>query len=483
MPEQSRPEPTTVAIIGAGISGLATAYFLQRRLGDEVQITVLEETDRLGGKIVTRTLAGHPLDTGPDSLMVRAPVVQALIDDLDLAHTVVGPNGGGARIWSRDRLRQLPDGTMFGVPGALLPLLRSRLLSPLGLARAALDLVLPRRRVSAVDPSVGELVRSRMGAQVFNRLVEPLLGGIHAGRADTLSAQSTAPDIAAMARSHRSLLLGVRRRPARPAAAGPMMVTLSSGLDGLIDGLAAHLPDATVHRGAAVTQVTPALTAPGATPGTGYRMQRAEGAAIEADVVVLTTPAFVSAGLVATAIPRLGTLLGAIEYASVATVCLAYPRTALPADLAGTGFLVPPEEGRLIVGCTWSSLKWPHLADDDVVLLRCMVGRRGDNRWLTMTEAALVRRVREELEEAMGLAGKPLEQFVQPWSQGMPQYLVGHQARLDAMSAELALLPGLFLTGSAFRGVGLASCIADADRTAEAIIAARSATAAAQALL
>ncbi|MBX0301573.1 protoporphyrinogen oxidase [Cryobacterium sp. 1639] len=301
--------------------------------------------------------------------------------------------------------------------------------------------------------------------------------------ADTLSAQSTAPDIAAMARSHRSLFLGVRRRPARPAAAGPMMVTLSSGLGGLIDGLAAHLPDATVHRGAAVTQVTPALTAPGAAPGTGYRVQRAEGAAIEADVVVLTTPAFVSADLVAPVAPRLGTLLGAIEYASVATVCLAYPRSALPTDLAGTGFLVPPEEGRLIVGCTWSSLKWPHLADDDVVLLRCMVGRRGDNRWLTMTEAALVRRVREELEEAMGLAGKPLEQFVQPWPQGMPQYLVGHQARLDAMSAELAQLPGLFLTGSAFRGVGLASCIADADRTAEAIVTARSARTKAQALL
>ena len=131
MPEQPLSERTRVTIVGGGISGLTTAYFLHRRLGDEVQITVVEGTDRLGGKISTRTLAGHPLDTGPDALMVRAPVVAALLTDLGLSGAVVAPNGGGARIWSRDRLRQLPEGTMFGVPGGLLPLSRSRLLSPL----------------------------------------------------------------------------------------------------------------------------------------------------------------------------------------------------------------------------------------------------------------------------------------------------------------------------------------------------------------
>ena len=478
MPEQSVPERTRVTIVGGGISGLTTAYFLHRRLGDDVQITVVEGSDRLGGKISTRTLAGHPFDTGPDAFLVRAPVVAALLEDLGLTGAAVAPNGGGARIWSRGRLRQLPEGTMFGVPGGLLPLIRSRLLSPLGLARAALDLVLSRRDPTAADPSVGEIVRTRMGAQVFNRLVEPLLGGVHAGRADLLSAHSVAPQIAALARTNRSLYLGMRRQTASVAggSTGPELVTLDTGLAGLIDALVGQLTDTTVRRGRAVTAITPVSTAADAPHPGGYRVDLDDGSLIDTDVVVLATPAFVSAGIVAAASTQLGALLETVGYADVATICLAYPREALPSDLVGTGFLVPPEEGRLIVGCTWSTLKWPHLADENVVLIRCMVGRHGDNRWLSMTDAALVRRVRDELEQAMGLVGNPLEQLVQQWRQGMPQYLVGHQTRLDAMEAALAELPGLFLTGAAYRGVGLASCIADAERTADAIAARIAAT-------
>jgi oxygen-dependent protoporphyrinogen oxidase len=191
-----------------------------------------------------------------------------------------------------------------------------------------------------------------------------------------------------------------------------------------------------------------------------------DGASIEADVVVLATPAFITARLLADLAPDAATVLAEVPYVDVATIWLAYPRSAMGRPLDGTGFLVPPEENKLLVGCTWSSAKWPHLADDTLVLIRCMVGRRGDCRWLSMDDDTLVSRVHEELVEAMGLTGGPVRQRIQRWPQAMPQYLVGHQSRLDALDATLHRLPGLHLTGAAYRGVGMASCVADAERTA-----------------
>ena len=169
-------------------------------------------------------------------------------------------------------------------------------------------------------------------------------------------------------------------------------------------------------------------------------------------------------------------MLDEIPYVDVATIWLAYPRSAMGRPLDGTGFLVPPEENRFLVGCTWSSAKWPHLADDKVVLIRCMVGRRGDRRWLKMDDDTLVSRVQEELVEAMGLTAGPVHQRIQRWPQAMPQYLVGHADRLDALKAALEHLPGLYLTGAAYRGVGMASCVADAERIARDVAEGVSAT-------
>jgi oxygen-dependent protoporphyrinogen oxidase len=192
-----------------------------------------------------------------------------------------------------------------------------------------------------------------------------------------------------------------------------------------------------------------------------------DGASIAADAVVLATPAFATAGLLADLAPEAVSLLTDIPYVDVATIWLSYPRSAMGRPLDGTGFLVPPQEGKLMVGCTWSSAKWPHLADDNAVLIRCMVGRRGDRRWLDLDDQTLVARVHDELVEAMGLTAAPDHQSIQRWPQAMPQYLVGHQDRIDALSAAIHHLPGLHLTGAAYRGVGLASCVADAKRTAQ----------------
>ena len=454
---QSRPR---VVIVGGGISGLATAHYMRRRLGAGVQLTLVEGGMQLGGKVATQEFSGHLVDTGPDALLVRAPKMAALLADLGLDDQTVAPAVQGAYVWSRGRLRRLPQGTLFGVPERLLPLLRSRLLSPAGLARAALDLVLPRRPTLSHDPSIADLVRPRLGSQVFDRLVEPLLGGVHAGRAGELSARSTVPDIEALARNNRSLYLGLRRlrRHAPPASGAPALVTLDGGLVRLVDALAARLADDDVRLDSAARLVARVVD--------GYRVDLVDGQSIVADAVVMATPAFVTARLLADVAPDAATLLAQVLYADVATIWLAYPRSAVQRGLDGTGFLVPPEEGKLLVGCTWSSAKWPHLADDDVVLIRCMVGRHGDRRWVNMDDDTLVGRVHDELVEPMGLTAGPVHQRIQRWPQGLPQYLVGHQDRLDAVDAALRHLPGLYLTGAAYRGVGLASCVADAERTA-----------------
>jgi len=497
----SRPR---VVIVGGGISGLATAHYLHQSLGDEVLITVVESSPRLGGKIVTEHFAGHSVDAGPDALMVRAPVAVNLLTDLGLADLVVAPASGGSRIWSRGRLRTLPAGTVFGIPDRLLPLLRSRLLSPLGFARVLLDLVLPAGRTLPADPTIAEIVVPRMGHEVFDRLVDPLLGGIHAGRADQLSAHSTAPDIAVLARGNRSLNLALRRRrragaakaaaalaastaalvpagtagrvpaarvhfrPLNPTvkgqkctlakAGGATLVTVEGGLGRLIDALAARALSDDIRLGTAATSL--------ARESAGYLVGLSDGTLLEADVVVLAAPAFVAADLLRAENPVLGAALAGIRYTDVATICLAYPRSAIGRPLGGNGFLVPPVEGKLVVGCTFSSEKWPHLADEASVIIRCMVGRAGDTRWADLDDTTLVAQVHAELVDALGLTGRPTAHHIERWPLGMPQYVVGHQGRLDTADRELAGLPGVHLNGSGYRGVGLASCIADAERVA-----------------
>jgi oxygen-dependent protoporphyrinogen oxidase len=457
------PVRPQVVIVGGGMSGLATAHFIHSTLGAGVRLTLLEAGPKLGGKVATQDFSGHLVDTGPDALLIRVPAMAALLEELGLSDQLVAPAGLGAHVWSRGRLRRLPTGTLFGVPDRLLPLLKSQLMSPAGLARAALDLVLPRRRAATSDPSIADLVIPRLGTQVFDRLVEPLLGGVHAGRAAELSAHSTVPDIEALARKNRSLYFGLRkmRRHAPPSTGAPVLITLAGGLVRLVDELVGRLAGADLRVDAEVRRITAV--------DNGYRVELTDGESIPADAVVLATQAFATAGLLAELSPAATAVLTDIPYVDVATIWLAYPRSALGRPLDGTGFLVPPEEGKLLVGCTWSSAKWPHLADDNLVLIRCMVGRRGDRRWMDMDEQTLVRRVQDELVEAMGLTAGPVHHQIHPWPQAMPQYLVGHQDRLKALDAAIQHLPGLYLTGAAYRGVGLASCVADAKRTAAVV--------------
>jgi len=448
---------------------LATAYFL-RRGKEPPHVTVIEAADRLGGKVLTCQVGGFPVDTGPDSLLGQ-PALLSLLDDLRLADAIEPVAPLGFYVWSQGRLRRLPPGTLFGVPDRLIPLLRSRLLSPSGVVRAGLDLLLPRQHLPD-DASVADLLRPRFGKQLFERLVEPLLGGIHAGRANELSARSNVPDIDALVRANRSPYLAVRRLRRKaahnpgPTAVRPAMVTLDLGLGQLITALAGALTETDVRLGTRATALQHTAE--------GFQIDIEDGSAhatLNADAVVVATPAFVTADLLESLAPTAATELRDVPYVDVATITLTYPADAVGRPLDATGFLVPPAEGRLLVGCSWLSAKWPHLSSENIVVLRAMVGRAGDQRWVSLDDATLIRRVCAELAEAMGLSAEPLQTHVQRWPGALPQYTVGHQDRLNRLDAALAKVPGLHVTGAAYRGAGVAACIAQAEETATRALA------------
>ncbi|WP_206796312.1 protoporphyrinogen oxidase [Amycolatopsis sp. MtRt-6] len=447
-----------VAVVGGGISGLATAYFLRQRR-DPPEVLLIEADHRLGGKIRTHDVEGLPVDTGPDGFLIRAPRMRALVDELGLSPALAAPATARSYLWSREALRPLPSGAAFGIPRRVLPLLRSRLLSPVGLARAGLDLVLPATELPG-DPSVAEVVRPRFGTQLLDRLVGPLVGGVYAGQPDRLSARSATPDVAALARRSRSLYLGLRRT-ASPAS-GPAFMTVDGGLGRLVDALADRLAD--IRLGSRVSRID---------RGTGgYRLRFAVGNPEDVNAVVLAVPAFTAADLLAPLSPEAALALGEIPYADVASVTLAYPRAALRRPLDGTGFLTPAGEGRLIVGCTWLPAKWAHLDDSAVVLLRCLVGRHGDTRWRDLDDDTLAARVHRELAEAMDLTAGPERVHIQRWPAALPQYTIGHQDRLDRIDAGLRSLPGIHVTGAAYHGVGLAACVTQAEQVAAEVFAA-----------
>lgn len=455
---RSRPH---VVVVGGGITGLAATYTLSLLpAATRPEVTLLEADRRLGGKVMTLSVGGLQVEAGPDAFLIRTPAAVDLCRSLGLAGDLVAPSRAPAAIWSRGRLRPIPTGLVLGVPASLTELARSGILSWRGVVRAALEPVLPASR-TAGDRSVADLVIPRFGKQVFERLVDPLLSGIYAGRADRLSAESVVPQLMELAMSNRSLLLALRRAP-KPMEGGPPFNTLSGGLGTMVTALEQVIrPAADVRTGVAVNSIQPAA-------GGGYLVQIADDPVpIKADAVIVAAPAHAAAPMLAASSRDLSAQLGAINYASVATVALVYPREALAHPLDGTGFLVPSSEGRLIVGSTWVTAKWPHLGSGDRVVIRCAVGRAGDDQWQSSGDRQLADGVHAELVEAMGLRSSPSAFEVVRWPAAMPQYEVGHPARLSRIDAHLDAMPGLFLAGAAYRGIGLPACIQQGREAAE----------------
>ncbi|MFJ8106440.1 protoporphyrinogen oxidase [Streptomyces sp. NPDC096132] len=464
-----------VVVIGAGIAGLAAAHRLLER---GARVTVLEASGRLGGKLLPGEIAGVRVDLGAESMLARRPEAVALAREVGLTEHLQPPATATASIWTRGALRPMPKGHVMGVPGTAAAL--SGVLSDEGLARIERDADLPRTEVGE-DVAVGEYVAARLGREVVDRLIEPLLGGVYAGDAYRISMRSAVPQLYQAARTHTSLTEAVRELQAKAAAhqqTGPVFM----GIEGGVGRLPLAVADSVRARGGEILTGAPVtelrrVAAPAGTDATGGPPGHASAAArphaswrvvagdrvLAADAVVVAVPAPVAAGLLAAESPAAAAELRTVEYASMALVTLAYRRsgTALP---EGSGFLVPPVDGRTIKASTFASQKWGWIAeeDPDVIVLRTSVGRYGETEILRRDDADLVDVSRHDLREATGLDATPLETRVTRWTDGLPQYPVGHHARVARIREHVAKLPGLALCGAQYDGVGIPACVASA---------------------
>jgi oxygen-dependent protoporphyrinogen oxidase len=404
------------AVVGGGIAGLAAAHDLLAE-GDEV--VVHEAGDRVGGKLQSTPFAGWTVDLAPDAFLARRPEALQLCDELGLRDQLEAPAVGSSYVWSRGALRPVPKGQVLGVPTEFRSLARSGIISRRGVARAALEPLLPGRPLGD-DTTIGALIRSRYGNETLQRLVDPLLGGINAGDTDQLSIDTVAPQIAAAARTDRSLTRALRRNRATTPP-GPVFYGIRGGMQRLVDALVASI--------------------------------EMKGGRIETGSHI-AAPTDVDADGVVWAVPR----PDVVAYSTVTLVLLAYPDSAVTRPLDASGFLVPRPEGLLMTACSWATTKWAHLAQPGQFLLRVSAGRHGDERAARMTDDEVVARLREELALTMGVAGEPLEVLVQRWPRAFPQYAPGHLHRMREMIS--ASPSHISLAGAVVGGVGIPACIA-----------------------
>ncbi|WP_345942395.1 protoporphyrinogen oxidase [Streptomyces sp. SID2888] len=450
---ENRTDAGHVVVVGGGIAGLAAAH---RLLDRGARVTVLEASERVGGKLLPGEIAGVRVDLGAESMLARRPEAAALAREVGLTDDLRAPATTTASIWTRGALRPMPKGHVMGVPGTASAL--SGLLTDEGLARIERDAELPRTEVGD-DVAVGEYVAARLGREVVDRLVEPLLGGVYAGDAYRISMRSAVPQLFSAARAHDSLTEAVREIQAA-SAANPQQGPVFLGVRGGVGRLPLAVAESVRARGGEILLKT-AAEGLDRTPE-GWRIRLGDRV-LEADAVVLAAPAPEAARLLRTASPGAAAELGAVEYASMALVTLAYHRADLTLP-EGSGFLVPPVDGRTIKASTFASHKWGWIADEDpdVVVVRTSVGRYGESEILQREDRDLVAVSRHDLREAIGLDAVPLEARVTRWNGGLPQYPVGHHARVDRVREHLAALPGLAVCGAAYDGVGIPACIASA---------------------
>ncbi|MBI2161500.1 MAG: protoporphyrinogen oxidase [Candidatus Rokubacteria bacterium] len=455
-------------VVGGGIAGLAAAHRaleVARERGIALDLAVVEARERLGGTIATERADGFLVEAGPDSFLSEKPWALALCQRLGIEDRLARTDDRFRKVfvWRAGRLHPLPDGFQLLAPTQLRSFVTSRIFSWPGKLRMAFDLVLPRG--IADDESLGAFVRRRLGREALERVAQPLVAGIYTADPDDLSLAATMPRFLELEKRDRSIILALWRASRKAPQAGTsgarwsLFVTFKDGMEEFVTALASRLPAGAVFLKHRVTGLERS--------GAGWRIACDAGAPLEADRAIVTTESHVAGRLLRYVDPALATLLGEIPYASSATVSFGYRRMDVPHPLDGFGFVVPRAEGRALIACTFSSVKYPGRAPEGHALLRCFVGGALNEAILELEDAALIARCRDELRQAMGITAEPVLTRLHRWPAAMPQYHVGHLARVEAIERCVAALPGLGLAGGGYRGVGIADCVRSAEAAAE----------------
>ncbi|MGH3474907.1 MAG: protoporphyrinogen oxidase [Aeromicrobium sp.] len=432
-----------IAVVGGGVAGLTAAYELGRAGAD---VLLLEGSDRIGGKLRLADVDGITLDVGAEALLARRPEATALCAEIGLGDAIVHPETTSAAIWTRGALRPMPR-TVMGIPADVEALMASGIVERPPVSRPA--------PVPTDDVSVGEFVRDRVGDEILDRLVEPLLGGVYAGHADDLSLAAAGAPIRELG---DDLLAGAAAAKPPDAQGEPVFAGIKGGV-GRLPGALAEASGAEIRTGAVARDVRRS--------GAGWRITLSDGHE-DVDAVIVATPAPASARLLAEVAPEAAFELADLTYASMAIVTFVVDGEV---ELNGSGFLVPPVDGTAIKGSTFSSQKWAWLAESGRTALRASVGRAGDTALLHQDDATVAATALADLRRAIGHLPEPAQWHVQRWGGALPQYEVGHLDRMDVLDLAIAAEPALEVCGAAYRGVGVPAVIASAQGAVTRLLA------------
>jgi oxygen-dependent protoporphyrinogen oxidase len=465
-----------IIVIGGGIAGLAAAHRiveLNKERSLNFEVLLLEASSRLGGSIATERIDNFLVEAGPDSFITEKPAALRLCERLGLTSRLVSTQSAYQKIYvvHRGKLEPLPEGFFLLAPTRLWPFVQTPLFSWTGKLRIASEFLIPRGDMNN-DESLGAFVQRRFGPEALERVAQPLIGGIYASDPDQLSLAATMPRFKEMERQRRSVILAMwseQRRRARSREAGSgarwsLFVTLVEGMQELVEAVAKRLPEGSVRSDTPVTNLIHEETI------NHWRATLRDGETIGADAVILATPAFQTGAILSAVDSDSAHELKKISYASTATVSLAFHRADFPRPPDSFGFVVPAVERRKIMACTFSSLKYPARAPKDYILLRAFVGGALQPELYDAGDAAMEENVRAELASLLGVTAPPLFSRIWRHPHSMPQYHVGHQARIERIEKSLSRYSTLALAGSAYHGVGISDCIRTGEEAAEKIV-------------